>query len=210
MRDDENLPTSMTADETAALLGCIRNPRILRHLIERPIGELVHDLLPAEIECDPSREIYVENRVIGFIVALQPMLAATVTEFFELSDEERAELWKRLDEYNRNIPSDEEWADDGSLSWVGPFDKAWTALDDLLRTMSASEWKRLALDVVAKPEAMICNVRAMEAFRVVLDLKRFGEIRLTGAEIDIVNIVGNLPALNNVLAVLRDIRRVFR
>ncbi len=50
----------------------------------------------------------------------------------------------------------------------------------------------------------------MEAFRTVLDFECHGKDQLTSAEIDIVNTVGNAPCMNNILPVLRDIRRVFR
>jgi hypothetical protein len=85
-----------------------------------------------------------------------------------------------------------------------------TALEASLRKIGAAEWKRLALDVVTKPEGMIRDARAIEAFRLVLDLTRHGEPCLTAAEIDVVDIVGSAPVVNNLLTVLRDLRRVFR
>lgn len=211
MYDDENQPMAMTADESTDLLAAVRNPRILRHMLGLPLQELVHDLLRARIEHNPAPDIYVENWVIGMITALQPMLTATVVEFFGLSDADRAQRWSALDQYDRDCVAEMEWRGEGAFDdRPDPICDAWVALNASMRTIIASEWAPLALDVVEKPEAMIRNVKAVEAFRLVLDLTRHGAPWLTRAEIDIVNIAQNAPARNNLLPLLRDLRRVLR
>jgi hypothetical protein len=207
MYHDENLPTTMTAEQSAALLACVRNQRTLLHLVERPLNELVHELLHADIKEHAAPEVYVECHVVGLISALQPLLNSKVVAFFELSDEERKQRWMSFD--ISSIAVEGEWPADGLDDAPAPLG-AWTALDASLRKIHAADWKRLALDVVAKPEAMIHDVRAIEAFRMVLDLSHHGEKCLTAAEVEVINIVGNPPTLNNLLTVLRDLRRTFR
>ncbi|WP_158924511.1 hypothetical protein [Acidisphaera sp. S103] len=210
MFDDENLPTSMTADQAAALLDCVRNPRILRYFVERPLNEMVHELLRAKIEQRPAAEIYVEGHVIGLITALRPVLAPVVATFFDITDQERTQRRMALEEYELAAVAQSDLRADESDDAPNPLGDAWTALDAGLCEMGGVEWKRLALEVVAKPEALIRDVRAIEAFRMVLALMRHGDACLSVAEMETINTVGNAPTLNNLLTVLRDLRRVFR
>jgi hypothetical protein len=104
MYQEVNLPVAMTASQAAALLDGVRNPRIMRWLVERPLNELVQELLRADVNRNPAPEIYVEHHVVGLITALQPMLKASVAAFFQLSDGERAQRRQLLERYNLAIP----------------------------------------------------------------------------------------------------------
>jgi hypothetical protein len=230
--DDEDIPSApepMTPDEAAAAVACLRHPRVLLRMFEPLVGELVHDLLLAQINRHPAtHEIYVEHTVVSFIVELRPLMARTMEEFFGMSAAERqrrrASLREEGDYYARQDAedspacgmTDSEIAEEHARWSNEPQAVAGRKLDAALWAMDVAEWQRLALDVVKKPEAMSRDVRAMNAFAMVLALMDPNHTPKgkgwTAAEHTVLHMGQDacVPCLMSMPPAFRDLRRVFR
>jgi hypothetical protein len=171
VENEDGYPVAMSLAETALLLHAIRHPGIMRHVVERHLSELVHTLLRNEFEGSPEEEIYVENSIIGLVAALRPMLLTTVNAFFAMSDSERAQLRVIRDDLQRDITEAMLADPDSEIHHYPPlteFDHASAAFHESIRLMDIGKRKRLAVEFITKPDAMIRNVQAAAALREVL------------------------------------------
>jgi hypothetical protein len=208
--DFADRPTAMTHDQLSRLLDAIRDPSIMRQIFRDPLDELVHELLLAELKGTPDVEIYVENSTIELLTALRPLLTSTVNAFFELPPVEhtrREELLAENEQAQADAWREENDPDDELQELThDEMDRAEEALDAAVSKLSLGERKRLANDFVTKPEAMIRNVMAAEVFRRVIALSRVVE-QWTRDQISAYNVAVNAPGCNNLLPILRDLRR---
>jgi hypothetical protein len=206
--DDDDCPTAMTHEQLSRLLDAIRDPSIMRKIVGRPLLELVHMLLLAELEGTPDVEIYLENSTIGLLTALRPLLTSMVDAFFELPPMEhmrREELLAENEQAQADFWREENDPDDELQELThDEMDRAYEALEAAVSKLSIDERKRLAYDFVTKPEAMIRNVMAAEVFRKVVALTEVVE-EWTHEKISAYNIAINYH--RNLLPILRDLRR---
>jgi len=205
IENDDGYPADISLAESAMLLPAIRHPGILRHLLERHLSEHVNDLIT-------GHEGTIENDVIGLVTALRPMLLKTINAFFDLSDEERAKLQVARDDLRKSIHEAMLADPESDVHFMPPRDaeeeRVWTAFAEAMHALDLGECRRLAVDFVTRIEAMIRNVQAAEAFRTVLDLVPGAEIsEWSGEEREICIGVINAPG-NQLLRMLRDLRRV--
>ncbi len=71
--DDHEIPMNMTFRQRAMLLAAIRNPRVMRSILEDAISEPIYDNIRGK-----SRSECSENKVIGLVRALRPMLLSAM------------------------------------------------------------------------------------------------------------------------------------
>jgi hypothetical protein len=208
IENEDGLPVDMSLAESAMLLAAIRHAGIMRHIVERRLGEHINDLVTST-----ERERTVEGSVIGLVTALRPMLLKTVNAFFDLSDEERAKLQAARDDLRKNIHEAMLADPESDVHFMPPPDaeeeRVWTAFAEAMHALNLGERRRLAMDFVARIEAMIRDAQAAEAFRTVLDLMPGSEINdWSDEEKEICLGVINAPGCNHLLPMLRDLRRV--
>jgi hypothetical protein len=225
--DDETRFRYNWPEDVAGTFAALRSPRALLFLFDSLVSEVIDDLLRAKLNRGPAPEIYSENEVIGFITALRPLMARTVQEFFALPADDRRRRQAQLDEpdpepdLSRMTDAERadylDWKENDDAMRADPDDPlcvAWDALNAALWAMPVRKWKQQAMAVVARPEAMIRDLQAMNAFLSVLTLMNPNNApdgkRWTEAEHAVLRMgrCGCVPLLE--LNVIRDVRRVFR
>jgi hypothetical protein len=190
--------------ETALLLAAIRHDGILRHVVLRNLTEQVNDLVVS-----PDRRD-VENSVIGLVAALRPMLLRTVNAFFDMSDDERARHAAVRNDLRTAIHEAEMADPDSEVHYYPPpdpeADRAWSTFYETTRALDLGERRRLAVEFITKPVAMIRNVQAAETLRDALDLMPGSEINDWAAE-DVPAGSAAINSTDHLLAMLRDRHR---
>jgi hypothetical protein len=216
IENEEGHPVAMSLAETAFLLDGIRNPGLMRHVVEKHLGEVVYGLRKNEFDgCAPYEEIYVENSVVGLVTVLRPMLLDTVNSFFGLTDAERAQLKANRDNLRREIHeamlSDPEMAEDTGYNWNPPpteFDLSWGPFYEAIVRLDIDQRHQLAVEFLNRPEVMVRDALAAEVLREVLFLMPGSEINdLPRTEWGVWSVVINAPGCSNLLPMLRDLRR---
>src|SRR5271166_5882914 len=149
---------SQQSDKSRHMLRAVRHPGIMREIVLMDLAERLYDLAGYEAGGDGIDTECNETACIGRVTALRPMLLATVNAFFDLTDDERKGLETshsarhEYDPYEEDAPlSDLEIARSRILS----------RLDGDMRSMDLNARKRLSVDLINKPEAMIRNALAV-------------------------------------------------
>jgi hypothetical protein len=202
---------AMTPEELSQLIEVIRDPKSMLRIFEHPLGDLVYDILKAD--GTPDAKMYSDHHIIGMLTALRPLLTARVNSVFALPAAElalRERLLVKEKAYEAAWYAENEPAGDCDPS---PEETAMSAAHEALRTatfeLSIAERRRLALDLVIRPEAMIRDGMAVVALQHVLNLTYVVEFR-TRDEVEAYCVALNGPGRTNLLRVLRDLRRTLK